>query len=308
MDSAFIGYPLDLLWLGSFPMGPNYAYADANGDGIVNILDLQQSIVSNFGLTHDDLTPDVFVRGAPGEVPPLTLHSQTQIVNGDQEVNFDIDLGDATFPVDSFYGLSFQLFYDTAMVKTGLSLDLQDNSWIAQGLGNEQIRLLVVDHPDHGYAQVALTRINQQTSSGFGKILKGIIVVEDIIFRPAQDTFRVSVDSVKLITSTLSDIPTAPKGLAIPSVVTSIEEPFLNSSFRVYPNPGSSILNIDFEDKKSGIKQIKLINLLGELVHYVTIEGSPASYRLNIEHIPPNIYFLVAETEKRNYTTKVFIH
>ena len=50
MDSTFIGYPFDSLWAQSFPMGPNYAYADANGDGVVNNLDLQQSIFHTLDL------------------------------------------------------------------------------------------------------------------------------------------------------------------------------------------------------------------------------------------------------------------
>lgn len=309
-DATFLGYPSDSVWTKSFPEGPNFAYADANGDGIVDRLDLEQAIKQNWGLMQGELMPDPFFVGTPGQSPPLTLSTETRQVEGGQEIAFTVSLGDMQVPVDSFYGLSFRLHYDPDLVVSGdtLQLEIPEDSWLSPG-EESNVEVYARNTPAAGLTQVAVTRLNQQTVGGFGQILKGIIVVEDIIFRPEQDTFRITVDSVKLVTSTLAEVPTVPRSLAIPTIVSSSPEvPVGPNVLKVFPNPVRDHLRIEIPDGRPGIKSIKLINLQGELMRYVTFRDPLASYSMQTDQLPPSIYIILAETRTKTYNAKIFIH
>ena len=73
--TEFASMPIALDWAESFPDGTGYAYADANGDGLVSITDML-TVVSNYGLEHSPPVEPVYPVAFPG-IDPL-WHRQHQ--------------------------------------------------------------------------------------------------------------------------------------------------------------------------------------------------------------------------------------
>ncbi|MEO9570431.1 MAG: T9SS type A sorting domain-containing protein [Polaribacter sp.] len=78
----------------------------------------------------------------------------------------------------------------------------------------------------------------------------------------------------------------------------SVEE-FNAFAFKIYPNPTSSILNID--DSSFSIKSVEVYNLLGKKIITTTLN------EVNIENITNGIYMLRVQDINGNFATKRFV-
>jgi alpha-tubulin suppressor-like RCC1 family protein len=76
-------------------------------------------------------------------------------------------------------------------------------------------------------------------------------------------------------------------------------ETFSQNQFKVYPNPASTILNID-NQYNMGIEKIKIINFLGKTV---LIENSNFDV-INIEKLATGMYVLEISTHEKTFTNK----
>lgn len=311
IDGSFIGYPYPNPWASIFPgNGLNYFFADANGDGKVDELDLV-SIESSFGIRHiptPSVSTDDFPINPDGTPAPINISTEVRQLAGAKEVEITIELGTEAIQVDSFYGFSFRLFYDTLFAKQGIqSLELSPDTWVQET--GENIRLFTKDYPSEGYMAVAVTRTDQRVIKGFGKVMRGIIVVEDIIFSNKVDTFDLRIDSTRLISSRMQSYVTQPRTMQVASIVTSTKQPIVNSKeLRVFPNPSQNFLNIAFDQPSDLIENINLYNFVGQSVGKVTFSQGRSSYRMSVAHLSKGLYTIVAESKKGLYSRKVFIH
>ena len=82
-------------------------------------------------------------------------------------------------------------------------------------------------------------------------------------------------------------------------LVTNIEINNFKGNIIVYPNPTSSILNIEFSDSKVYVATI--VDFLGKEVLKERIENR----KIDISAVPSGIYMLQLQSEKLVYTTKV---
>jgi hypothetical protein len=74
---------------------------------------------------------------------------------------------------------------------------------------------------------------------------------------------------------------------------------------RVYPNPVSSILNI--ESKKGSIQQLSLTSLAGQLILDKNSTNSPNSLTLDLSSFPNAVYLLTIITEEGRFTEKIIL-
>lgn len=65
--------------------------------------------------------------------------------------------------------------------------------------------------------------------------------------------------------------------------------------FKIYPNPTSTILNV--EAAKEKIEEIEIYSILGEIVKREKVETSP-QYKVNVQHLPNGSYYLKIKTSK----------
>jgi len=106
---------VDSLWAQSFPDGTNYAFADCNGDGIVDDDDLAV-IAENFRNTSGMVREDQSALGIPGIDPPLQLIPQANDVEPGGSLQVALDLGSPDQPINDFYGIAMQFSYTSALV------------------------------------------------------------------------------------------------------------------------------------------------------------------------------------------------
>jgi hypothetical protein len=306
-DTTYIGYPAPSDWAQFFNNGVNFHHADANGDGIVDDDDLIP-IKNIFGLQNDSIISSDAFPVIPGqEAPPLYLTTQVNTFQDRKLVIFEVNLGDLQTPVDSFYGFSFRLHYDTLFAKNGLSMGLAPENWVQQDENDTE--LFVNVDTLGGIASVALTRKDLKTVSGSGTLMRGIIVVEDIVFTPERDTFTIGIDSVRLVGPQLFSYNPDPVTADVLGVVSSVDVPKVqNDLLRVYPNPVRESVRIELLDKRRAMEKLFLFNNLGQQIKNVTFRGNPTSYRMNVQMLPPGLYTVVAQTSDAAYSQKIIIN
>jgi hypothetical protein len=78
------------------------------------------------------------------------------------------------------------------------------------------------------------------------------------------------------------------------------------SGFSIYPNPGNGLFNIQLSSEKPDVIQMKLSNVLGEIILCKPVQMSNTkNYQLNLEDLPDGIYFLVIEGDGQSVTKKL---
>ncbi|MEL6926880.1 MAG: hypothetical protein AAFO94_22765, partial [Bacteroidota bacterium] len=123
------------LWAGDFANGTNHAYADCDGNGVINNDDIDV-VADNFGRTHGTVLPDENLTGVEGTDPGLSLRKTSGATTPGDQVDFSIELGSETLPVNNFYGVAFTLRFDSTLFDNiDFDLQLDTESWISSSSG-----------------------------------------------------------------------------------------------------------------------------------------------------------------------------
>ena len=303
--------PITTPWLQDFPDGINYAYADCNGDGVVDELDLEDALEENFEEVHGDLTPDTYLNGNPGMAPPLRFVPSTNVAFPGETFTIDILLGDENFPVGDFYGIALTLSYDDQflIMDDGIDFDLTMDSWI-DPTGELESEYLFEEDQMTGPAELAITRIDQQSvSDGMGKIGEFSIVIEDIIVGLTIDTFDIQVLEVKMIDIDLNTFAVVPTDTF---VVIAQDSSFLNSTFEpldpglvnVFPNPVKDQIHIQTSLQ---INEIELLNALGQKIPLPNYFLRQDNFMILPENLMDGIYFLQIYCEEGIVQKKILL-
>jgi len=302
-------------WSQDFPNGLNYAFADANGDGVVDDDDLEDGIEDNFGQRQGGaITPDGYARATAGQGPRIRLRPDQEIVGEGATVNIDLILGESDFPVSNFYGMALKMSYDPELLENDeeLEYDELESSWIAAD--DSQLEDLFIPNGATGRAEWAVTRNDQNTvGPGAGKIGSFSIVVEDIIVGLRIDTFRLQIDSVLLIDQDLRVHPVVPDTAEIiiakdPDTVTSTAQPVATRPrLLVYPNP---VTNRRFTLKSEPpLRDWGLFNAVGQPVGLRLQARNGNRYQFSIPaRLPKGVYYLRAYANHLTFYQKIIIH
>ncbi|MFK7771712.1 MAG: T9SS type A sorting domain-containing protein [Saprospiraceae bacterium] len=298
-DNATINWQAEditTLWTSTFFNGLNHAYADCDGNGLIDKDDIKNPIKDNYGLTHGVVTPDVFSNGMGGVDVPLKLINTSGTGSLSGSMDLDINLGEASNSVNDFYGIAFSIKYDPNIIED-LEFDIDATSWIDNG--SDDTHELAVKNTVTGNYDIAIIRKNQNPISGFGKIGKLNIIIEDIVVGlvTADTTIQISIENVKMLSSDLSDIPVVKDSVMITiENVTGIKSIIdLQADIKISPNPFFDFFVISSD--ATSIKSIHLYNLLGELVS--TQQGlNMNKVTYSTVGLDDGIYFVAIETEE----------
>lgn len=288
------GHPFPEPWTESFPNGLNYAYADCNGNGLVEEDDFDSAVEDNFGLTHGPLFSDGYAN-AQGEVSPrLRLEPQSTFAQEGDTVRIDLLLDDVASPVNNFYGMAIKLSYTNSLIEgdDGPDFDLTEDNWIEAD--NSTVLDLFVDNDGQGQAEFAVSRTNQQAIPVNPGVIGQIsIVIEDIIVGLSDDTLRVQIDSILLIDANLEAIPVQPDTVDIVIYRKTkwprkpIAIPLLDAT--IYPNPAEGRLIVN---TPTPLKNLNIIDETGRPMPALIRQEDHNSYSIHCSGLPSGIYFL----------------
>ncbi len=296
-STTFNAQPLGAPWAQSFPNGLNYAYADADGNGVVDRDDLEKGISDNIGLTHGTITPDPTSEGKPGADPSLRVNVSSNVTRPGAALNVEFSLGSPAQPVNNFYGIAFVIAYDPAKIQGGeLEFEYEDNTWT--GEKNNDVFLLTEKALGPGRTQVAITRNNQRTVSGSGIIGTAAIIIEDIVLGRQVDTLPIRIEEVLMINEQLTPTAVGAEGAVIlitengelPTGISA--DPGLVQA--VFPVPAQDQIQIQLASPLQQEAQIKLVDIWGR--QHLLGSQSPGWTQVNAaipKEIPQGWYLLL---------------
>lgn len=195
--------PLTAMWSDNFPGNINYAYADGDGNGVVTMLDFENAIKQNYRLTHGFVTPDGYNNGQTGVNVPLALRPSVTSATPGTRVDIDIYLGDQVLPVGLFHGITFTLRYNQEFVETdGVFFQAEQGAWYDAGNANSANFFYV--NQTTGLVELTFTRLDQQNTSGFGKIGTVSFIISQSAGSMLPGLLKVEVENVKMIDANMN--------------------------------------------------------------------------------------------------------
>lgn len=312
--SDWKAYNPPALWSESFPNGLNLAWADANGDGIVDDDDEELCIDENFGLEHGQPGTGGYQNAPSGSsAPRIILQPDVQAVEEGAEVNISLSIDDAGLPLDSFYGIAFTMTYTTGLIEDneGPDFELEVGTWLDQD--GEFAEELFVETGANGTGALAITRTNQVgVTVGTGSIGVFHIVIEDIIVGLEIDTFSITIDSVRLVGPNLGTVPVIPDSTSflvakdLDLITRTSDSQKSGSELIVWPNPLRQQAVISWD---SDITDVHCTDAYGRIMPMTWVHDSgKSSAVLRFQNVPSGVYWLSVKGTKKITNTTIIIH
>lgn len=294
-------------------IGPvNYKHLDCNGNGIIEETDID-AIYYNYSPEFDlELTSD-------SDAPPIsiTFDQSTFVIDENTPehvvVTASIYLGSEALPFIDLHGLAFTLSYPYDLAKSnGVTTDLTSNSFLG---GTSSTINFSYDLYNQGIGRydAAISRINGQGMSGFGKVAKvNFVVNADIIegFSVPETSFDILMEEVTMVNTNGEVI-----SFGVENNQSSIT--FINSNVsntipiapeqlvNIFPNPAKEVLYLNME--QVDIDQVDITDAYGRVIWSFYSRNMPATLSLNISDYKPGLYLVRFASEGSFFTKKIII-
>lgn len=162
-----------------------------------------------------------------------------------------------------------------------------------------------------GKVSLSFARIGLQTNSDFMYVYNGDVVNPALLFDGGTisgnnnpgPSFTSTHESGAITVRFVSDGSGAIYGWEATvncNATMSIEDISNSNQIAVYPNPATSILNID---AKKEITSVKLNDVSGKTV--ISKKAASLNEKLNIQHLPKGVYILTVEMKGETVTKKI---
>lgn len=278
------------------------AFVDADGNGQIDAADTT-ALARNWQREHGDGLPKLYQPEIRGSGASLFIDADTVLSGPGQW--FPLELGTANKVAENIYGLAFSVSYDPAQVQeTELSFSAE-SSWL--GTLGQNLIAFQRNNPAKGRIDVALTRTDGRNVSGYGRIGKVKITIEDVILNLREEEnpkIQLGIENVRLINNAdqiipvtpLPSTPTAKKGVS-----TSAYDPYLDARIRVYPQPARDQLFLDYGDLH--LRSVQLLQIDGKALSGVLVPQRS----LSLAGIPNGVYLLKVVAESSVVMKKVLI-
>lgn len=277
------------------PWNPKEAtYADCNGDGVVNIFDIN-SIIINFGKTHGLLCGLHKLNDNSLLNPPLSIEAR-DYNNTTQEFWIDIIVGSSSSPVSNLKVISFELTYSNT---TNIDyVSFQTGNF----LNDSQANVIVDD--TNGKISASVYRTSGG-NSGHGVALS-------IKFKAG---FGNNVDfgfaGVLANGTDGSTIPLTPVGKSLVTNVESRSKKSIDFALdQNYPNPFNPKTTINFNIPKKDHIKLEIFNYRGETVSTLfdnVISAGSHSVEFNANDLPSGVYFYKLQVEGFSQVKKMLL-
>ena len=286
-SNAWNGVPASA-WNQMFATGDlNYAYADSDGNGVINAADAE-IINQNYGLTHGPVAPYVPLPSTPNN-PPLFVDMPGGSIPPGAVISAPIRLGSANLPVQEIYGLAFRIEFDPEVfAPNSVGVELPNVSWLGGQSPSTGSNLLYIDrtYAEDGIIEVAITRTNHLNASGQGTIARFRGIIDDIAGLMGSE---IRINEIKAIRA-----DETPLAIFNPVETFSISDGVIDVgwldmlvSLQVYPNPTSG--DVFLENRYGApIDEVRVFNDKGMLVAPAVANSNVVS----LGALPSGMYIL----------------
>ncbi len=301
----WIAQTIDNPWPQVFPDGQNFAFADCNGDGQIDLID--KIIISlNQDSFHLPYLGEDFSNGIRGKDPLIWLgeekdeNIQTTIGS---TLRIPIHLGNSDNPVEDFFGISFRIMIDTGFIgRINPVIEKEEEDWLFR---ESAISILNLDKrlEEEGKLglEVAFHLLDPTDQiSGFGKIGDLRLIIEDDLTLIKTDTvLQVTVDPIRMINNQLSTLNVANDTINITiyqdstSMLSTAEKEITEEpeySLKLYPNPTTDLLTVELEEQR--IASVAIYNILNQVCFRQTYQNGGDTQRVSVQHLPPGQYWI----------------
>lgn len=303
-SAAFTGQEVDLTdWSGDFPgTERSFAYADCNGDGLVDQEDLEVIKMHYFLSAGNGSGEDQFPVADAAIANQLVLGDNAVLeVTGGSPALVPLFLATQDTQDIEVAMMSFQLNYDTELIAEGqdgelllsLDLDIEGNEWL-----EDNFALFLHHHENLGFSDVVLyMNTPGDYVVGEGAVAAFSIVVEEVIFG-LQD---IDINNpVVLNADFVRPGNTSSQGIVINLVgkpVSSGEPSLPVDAVKVFPNPTrAGILYAQLHGKAASvIERLELFDQTGRIL--ASHKAGGQSTQINISSLPDGLYVLRIVTD-----------
>ena len=282
-------------WSNMFPSTLNYKFADANGDGIVDSLDI--AVVNlNYGMTHQKTSAST--SGATGD---LYIDIIGDTLQQGQLATAHIYLGEQNVPVNDLYGIAFKLKYNPAIVEEG-SVTFTADSWMGSKADGSLISL-AKEHS--GEMDIALSRTNHKDKTGYGKLGTVKFRVRNDINGPTPyKELMMSFTGIKAISyneeeKELSSGHDIVKVYSNPTGVVDVT----SAEISIYPNPAKETVTVETET--GNFDQLTFFDIQGKVIYQSHIEKGKAV--IDVKDLPAGVYVVNLKGEAGSISKKVMV-
>ena len=317
-STDFSGQPMpeELLstWSGTFPgMDRSLAYADCDGNGVVDDLDMLVIEQNYYLAVSGPSVQDQFTMGQNPIASQLVLGDDAILdVTAGEETKIPLKLATQDTQAIELGYLGFQLNYGTDLIAETingdpflfLDMDLDGNEWFI-GDGTN-IRAFIHHHENLGFSDIAVFMDTPgDFVSGTGAMVAFTIVVEEVVFG-LQD---INIGTPLILDGKFKQPGfTAGQGITLNLVgkpVSTDNQLFPLDAVSVFPNPvNTGVLHAQLKNDQSGnITQLELYDQTGKLV--LSHAPNARAGQLNANNLPAGIYALKVITDAGVWTVQV---
>ena len=301
---------IEILWDDNFPNGLNFAFADTDGNGLVNFADFIGVLVNYDEANPNGSSGQNFYEGTPQINPPLFFERNglNPFLTSGSEIEIPLHLGNDNIPVENFTGIAFTIEYDADLLHD-VHFVFEETGWTNED--NETFNFSGPVEVGLGEKEIAITRLGNLPLSGKGEIGKFSIIVEDnlvsFLNSPSDSASTlIRITNVKMVNGDFWTVPVAIEDIELmvygPDALPTLTiEPHLQQ-VKIYPNPTSDILKIE---SPIAINRVEVMNLNGKFLYTKNVEQQKSIQINTLNKFPAGLCFLKIYTEKGILNRKV---
>ena len=306
--TTFNEQSIPVLWQEQFPDGTNYAFADGNGNGLVEWGDLSATFF-NYGQQHGIPDPITFPNPVIGQSVELKFQppAGNPMYSSGMEIELPVLMGSPVIPVSDFQGIAFSVHFDDDFIETA------QFEPISPWLGPEEVFYFQNQvSAEPGELDVALSHYGQSSgSNGFGQLGTFRFIVEDVLVDLLQGADSVDIvfsfEGIMFVDTSFNLKAVANDSISLriysQDVVASSERVWSEQEFRLFPNPsrGQFALQAPME-----IERLSIYNLLGQpLWHSLEPRSNSLEVSFSALGFAPGTYLLEVEAGEGVFRRKV---
>lgn len=284
-------------WAQQIPSGADYAHSDADGNGIIDTVDLTPV------RSHYAIPQSAGSLSAPGG-PLLDMALMAPVYGPGDTLRTVVSLGTQGQPADSVYGIAFSLVF------SGLNLDSSTlrveygSSWL--GTFRQDLHGLHKFFFSPRQLDVAITRNDQTSRSGFGRVADISVMIDDVIGKGNEvQSVEIQVRNVRVLRQNGQALAVSyrPAEFLLESGQTQhlgLQE--TAPSLQAIRQPGRIELTSSLP-----MRHVRMLGLRGEMIYDVPLLAGGARAYLQTEGLPAGLYYILAETRNGTARTALMI-
>lgn len=265
----------------------NFAYADCNGNGIINTGDVA-TIIENYGLTHGPVAPYTPLPATPNN-PRLIADMPSGPIAPGTQISAPILLGTSTVPVESIYGIAFTIEFDPdVFAPNSISVELPTTSWLGSQTPGATAGLISINRSfaADGIIEVAISRINRQNIGGQGVIARLRGIIDDIAGITESEIRITKIRAIRADETPLA-IYNPVETFRIGNGLLDVSWLDMLLALDVYPNPTGGDVFIENE-YNAPIEEVRIYNDKGVQMAATATNTN----RVSLAALPTGMYYL----------------